>query len=143
MHPSPESNPAPHTPEIPTHNTLPLLHEIRHALQRLIDTGETTIIDLRALPLTGAEEQQLENLLGQGEVDCRIEALGKSSVRETAIPGVWLVSHFNTEEELMAKSIEITPVPSILPSDTGGMREGLTTIATLLEQEKQEARHVG
>jgi len=134
MHPSPGSDSAQHFPEIPTHNTLPLLHEIRHALQRFIDTGEPTIIDLRAIPLTTAEEEQLETLLGKGEVDCQLEALGRSHVRETAIPGVWLISHYNSEEELMAKSIEITTIPSILPSDTEAMREGLATIATLLEQ---------
>jgi hydrogenase-1 operon protein HyaF len=134
MHLSPDSNLAKHTPEIPTHNTQPLLHEIRHALQRLIDTGKTTIIDLRSIPLTNTEEEHLEILLGQGEVNCQLTALGRSTIMETAIPGVWLVSHYNQEEELMAKSIEITSIPSILPSDTEAMREGLTTIATLLEQ---------
>lgn len=134
MHLNPDSNPASHIPEIPTHNTQPLLHEIRHALQRLIDTGETTIIDLRSIPLTNTEEEHLETLLGRGEVNCQLNALGKSTISETAIPGVWLISHYNQEEELMAKSIEITTIPSILPSDNEAMREGLTTIATLLEQ---------
>jgi len=134
MHLNSDSGAAAQLPEIPTHNTLPLLHEIRHALQRLIDSGEPTIIDLLAIPLTTVEEEQLETLLGQGEVNCQLDALGKSTVTETAIPGVWLVSHYNTEDELMAKSIEITTVPAIVPSDTEAMREGLTTIATLLEQ---------
>lgn len=122
-------------PEFPTRNTLPLLHEIRHALQRFIDSGEPTIIDLRAIPLTNAEEAQLETLLGSGEVDCQLNALGKSHVRETAVPGVWLVSHYNSNDELMAKAIEITTIPSILPSDKEAMQEGLSAIATLLEQE--------
>jgi len=134
MQPSPEHDTNGQSPEIPTHNTLPLLHEIRHALQRLVDTGETTIIDLRAIPLSTVEEEHLETLLGQGEVNCQLDTLGKSHIRETAVSGVWLVSHYNTENELMAKAIEITTIPSILPSDTDAMREGLTTIATLLEQ---------
>lgn len=130
----PNSNTPQHPPELPTHNTLPLLHEIRHALQRLVDTGEPSIIDLRSLPLTSAEEQHLEAMLGKGEVDCQLNTLGRSTIVETAVPGVWLVSHYNQDDELMAKSIEITTIPSILPSDTEAMREGLTTIATLLEQ---------
>lgn len=131
---NPDQVPHGDLPEIPTHNTLPLLHEIRHALQRLIDTGETTIIDLRAIPLTTVEEEHLETMLGTGEVDCQLDTLGKSHIRETAVSGVWLVSHYNTEDELMAKAIEITTIPSILPSDTEAMREGLDNIATLLEQ---------
>lgn len=134
MYPDSESGYAQQPAEIPTHNTLPLLHEIRHALKRLIESGEPSIIDLRAIPLTTTEEEQLETLLGQGEITCQLNALGKSTVMETSIPGVWLVSHYNTEEELMAKSIEITTIPAIVPSDTEAMREGLTTIATLLEQ---------
>lgn len=44
------------SPEMPdmthmSHNTLPLLHEVRHALRRLVRTGESTIIDLRAIHL--------------------------------------------------------------------------------------------
>jgi hydrogenase-1 operon protein HyaF len=121
-------------PEMPTHNTGPLLNEIRHALQRLIDTGETTIIDLRSIPLTDAEEQSLEQVLGAGEVECTLNTLGKSTIRETGISGVWLVSHYNLDEELLARSIEITTIPAILPSDEEAMREGLASIATLLEE---------
>ena len=130
----PDSNHTQHQLDTPTHNTQPLLHEIRHALQHLIDTGETTIIDLRSIPLSQTEERQLEQCLGTGEIECTLNSLGKSTIRETAISGVWLVSHYNLEDELMAKSIEITKTPAILPSDTEAMREGLTTISTLLEQ---------
>ena len=119
---------------IATHNTLPLLHEIRHALERLVQTGEPTVIDLRAIPLTPTEERELETLLGHGEVDCQINTLGKSSARETAITGVWWISHYNSEDELMARSIEVTTIPTIIPSDKESIREGLTTIVTLLEQ---------
>ena len=32
-----------------TWNVKPLLHEIRHALGKLLDTGENSIIDLRSI----------------------------------------------------------------------------------------------
>lgn len=125
-----------------THNTLPLLHQIRHALQHLLDTGEPTIIDLRAMPLSTSEEAELESRLGLGEVECTLNALGKSTIRETAVAGVWLVSHYNQSDELMAKSIEVTTIPTILPSDREAMSGGVEAITHLLEQQDQESPHV-
>ena len=49
--------------EIYTGNVTPILNEIKHALNTLIETGESTTIDLRALPMAPGEEQQLESML--------------------------------------------------------------------------------
>ena len=56
------------TVEHSTGNVVPLLHEIRHALERLVDSGEPTMIDLRGIPLAPGEEDALESALGSGEV---------------------------------------------------------------------------
>jgi len=66
-----------------THNVQPLLHEIRHALARLLDDGGHTVIDLRSLPLAPGEEEQLLDELGQGEVYARLHALGPTEIVET------------------------------------------------------------
>ena len=99
--------------ELPTGNDLPILHEIAHALEHLIETGEETIIDLRGIPLAPGEEKRIEAALGGGEVECRLNALGASEIVETAFPGIWWVVHYNAEDEVMGKFIEVTRVPSI------------------------------
>ncbi len=58
-----------------TGNVQPLLYEVYHALKRLLETGEVTVIDLRALPLAPGEEAKIEQKLGTGEVHARIDAL--------------------------------------------------------------------
>jgi hydrogenase-1 operon protein HyaF len=73
-----------------TGNLLPILHEVRHALQRLQDTGQPTVIDLMAIPITLAEESQLEAVLGPGEIKAQLDSLGPSEICETGIAGVWL-----------------------------------------------------
>jgi hydrogenase-1 operon protein HyaF len=103
--------------EAVTGNLLPLLHEIRHALRELRDSDRPTTIDLRAMPFAPGEQERLEALLGVGEVDARIEALGPSHVVETRIPGVWLVTHYNSSEQIMGEYIEITRMPTILLTD--------------------------
>ncbi len=42
-----------------THNVAPLLHEIRHGLARLLETGAATIIDLRSIPMAPGEEERI------------------------------------------------------------------------------------
>jgi hydrogenase-1 operon protein HyaF len=116
-----------------TGNVQPLLHEIFHALQRLYDSGEVTIIDLRALPLAPGEEEQIEQKLGRGEVQARIDALGPSEIIETAIAGVWLVTHYNAEEEVLGRMIEICRIPAILESQDQDIEYGLDDMEALLD----------
>jgi len=111
-----------------THNVLPLLHQLRHALAALIERDETTTIDLGSLPLSPGDEQGLETALGTGEITIQLDALGPSEIRETAYPGIWLVTHYNGGGEIMARFIEVTRVPAIVGADTHDIRQGLTRL---------------
>ncbi len=101
-----------------THNVKPLLHEIKHALDNLIETGKTSIIDLRSLPLAPGEEEKILHTLGQGEVQAQLNALGLSEVSETKYAGVWIVTHYNDEQQVLSRFIEVTTMPEILCSQT-------------------------
>ncbi len=122
----------PHQTTALTQNVLPLLHEIHHALAALLESGETRIIDLQALPLAPGEEAHIESVLGIGEVNARLEALGHSDFIETAIAGVWLVTHYNTEREVIGKFIEITRIPSLLQTQSDDIEESLRAMPALL-----------
>jgi len=95
-------------------NAFPIIHEIRHGLNRLVETGETTLIDLKAIPFGPGDEERLLSLLGRGEVEATLDALGRSRIRESAVPGVWVVDHRNADDERIALHIEITTFPEIL-----------------------------
>ena len=95
-------------------NALPVLHEVRHALERLIACGESTLIDLKALPFGPGDEARLTELLGTGEVHAVVEALGPTVIRETAIPGVWLIDYQTAEGNRLALHLEVTSVPALL-----------------------------
>ncbi|MGB5275996.1 MAG: hydrogenase expression/formation C-terminal domain-containing protein [Gammaproteobacteria bacterium] len=113
-----------------TWNVQPLLHEIRHALRNLLETGHSSIIDLRSIPLAPGEEETILDTLGCGEVHAKLNALGPSEIYETRFAGVWLVTHFNTENDVIGRFIEITRFPGILESQ----REDMATSLDLLEQ---------
>lgn len=95
-------------------NALPILHEVRHALGRLIAAGETTQIDLEAIPFGPGDLERLTALLGAGEVSATIAALGPTLIQETAIPGVWLVDYRNSDDERLALHVEVATIPGIL-----------------------------
>lgn len=116
----------------PTGNLLPLLYEIRHALQRWLDDGTPHVIDLRGIPMMPAEESELLATLGHGEVDATLAALGNSEVFETRVSGVWLVNHHNDDGVLIGRFIEICHVPEILKSQTEDARADLQTLDNLL-----------
>jgi len=118
--------------ELLTYNVTPLLHEIRHGLVRLLETGATTTIDLRGIPMAPGEEERIITELGTGEVQARMSALGPSEIKETRFPGVWLVTHYNSENEVIGKFIEVCDMPQILKSQAEDIREGLTLLTAQL-----------
>lgn len=116
-----------------TGNLRPLLYKIRHALSRLLATGESSAIDLAGLPLAPGEERELLDFLGEGEIELKLDALGPSIIRETRYAGVWLVVHRNLDSQLMAKFIEVTFAPEILKSPAAEVRLALERLQARLE----------
>jgi hydrogenase-1 operon protein HyaF len=117
-----------------TFNVEPILHEIRHALERLIKTGESSTIDMRSIPLAPGEEETIIDRLGQGEVSAQLDALGPSEIRETRFAGVWLITHYNENESVIGRFIEITEIPDILKAQ----HEDMSHAARRLHEELHE-----
>lgn len=111
----------------------PILHEIRTLLAALADTGRGGSIDLRSLPLSPADFEALDAVLGEGEVQATICALGETRVRETAIHGVWRVTHCNDGGEAVADLIEVCDAPDILKTHAADARVGLALLRARLE----------
>ena len=130
-------------PGYTTGNVLPLLHEIRHALERLVSIDETTVIDLGSIPLAPGELESLEAALGTGEVRAELDALGPSEIRETAFPGVWLITHRNANDEIAGRFIEVTRVPAILASQDPDIRRAVEALGERLADGETNATDMG
>jgi hydrogenase-1 operon protein HyaF len=125
--------------EAGTGNVIPLLHEVRHALQRVASGEQGTVIDLRSLPLAPGEEARIEEALGEGEIRAELNALGPSTIRETAFPGVWFVTHRNVENEVVARFIEVCRVPDLLKAPPEDMEDAVRNLTRRLNDGEQEA----
>ncbi len=112
-----------------------LLNEIASLLQHLLETGESASIDLARLPLSSEDYDLLDEVLGEGEVQAEVSALGATEVVETGIPGVWWVTHYNADEEVMAEFIEVAFCPEILRSAAEDVNEGLESLRARLFEE--------
>lgn len=119
-------------------NIRALLTEIAARLEKLDDHGETGMIDLNSLPMAPGEYEQLRQTLGQGEVSARIEAIGASEIIETHYPGVWWVTHYNVEGDIVADTLEITTMPEIIKSQPEDIRTGLKLLRAQLNDEVQQ-----
>ena len=125
--------PAIEVPGMETGNLLPILHQVRHALEELLDSGKETTIDLRALPLAPGEEKRLEEALGRGEIQVRLDALGESLFQETRYSGVWYITHWNAEGEVLGKTLEITRLPAMILAQEEEMRSALEALEERLQ----------
>ncbi len=117
-----------------TFNVIPLLHEVKHALNNLIENNDTTVIDLRSIPLASGEEDNILNILGQGEVHAQLNTLGPSQIIESQYSGVWIITHYNPDKEIISRFIEITTMPDILFSQKQDIPDSLEALTTTVSE---------
>lgn len=120
-------------PNISYGNVGPILNEVAHAIDRLLEDGEPTVIDLASLPFAPGELDELEARLGEGELTAELSSLGASRIRETAFPGVWWLEHCNTAGEIVGRYLEITRTPEILNSQDADILAGRARLGETLD----------
>ncbi len=115
-------------------NVEPILNEVVHALDRLLESGEPTVIDLASLPFGPGELEALEARLGTGELTAELNALGTSRICETTYPGVWWLEHRNADDDVVGRYIEITRSPDILRSQDADMQAARARLIADLDE---------
>lgn len=109
-----------------------LLREIAEYVRQLLQGGEASAIDLRALPLTPDDLDWLRDKLGEGEVVATLDSDGESTLAETACPGVWWVTHRNERGTVVSEFIEVTFVPELLKAHAEDVKIGLEHLDLLI-----------
>jgi hydrogenase-1 operon protein HyaF len=112
-----------------------VLAEVGRLIAALADSGATGAIDLRSLPLTAADREQLEALLGRGEVRAELVLAGRSELWETSYPGAWWIRHLGTDGRVASEMIAVCPVPDILAAHPADIQAGARRLLRHLEQQ--------
>ena len=115
-----------------TGNAPPLLRELAEQVKRLLASGEASAIDLSALPLTPADLDWLHDKLGDGEIAVTLQASGESTLKETACPGIWWVTHHNEQGAVTSQFIEVAFVPELVKAHPQDVAIGLETLELLI-----------
>ncbi|MDP2833356.1 MAG: hydrogenase expression/formation protein [Pseudomonadota bacterium] len=113
-------------------NAPALLREIAEMVRRLLAGGESSAIDLQALPLTPADLDWLRKHLGEGEITVTLNADGESSLNETACPGVWWVMHRNPKGAVVSEFLEVAFVPELVKAHQDDVVIGLEHLELLI-----------
>ncbi|MBU0654716.1 MAG: hydrogenase expression/formation protein [Gammaproteobacteria bacterium] len=119
-----------------TQNLLPIMHEIRHSLSELVAHGTHNMIDLHSLPLAPQELAELDEFLGDGEIDLTLNVLGKTRIRESSYSGVWRIEHLDDSGKRIGYFIEIGMIPEILRSQCDDIKEGLQAMTSILAMQE-------
>lgn len=116
---------------------LAILSELLSKLTVLNREGTTDSIDLRTLPMFPGDYEQLKETLGYGEINVSINAMGPTEIYETAIPGIWWITHYNSEDENIAEYIEITALPELLKTDPQEIQQAEPQLQQLIDNHAQ------
>ena len=114
-----------------------ILNEVATRLRNFVAGGESSLIDLKSLPFSPDEYEGLRSMLGRGEVTAQLDSIGDSEIYETHFPGVWWVTHYNVEGDIVADMLEITTIPEIFKSQHDDINTGLELLRAQLNDEVQ------
>lgn len=111
-----------------------LIAEIAERLGQLL-AGAASAIDLRSLPLTGGDHDELSRILGRGEISMSLALAGDGEIWETAHPGVWRVRYRGRDGELIGDFIELTRIPQVAVAPLDDVRHSQRRLARWVEDE--------
>jgi hydrogenase-1 operon protein HyaF len=113
-----------------------LFNELAQHLQHLLDDGTEHTVDLFSLPVNDQDKQELDQMLGKGEVEVTLDTVGKSHIFETSFSGIWWVRHYAADELLISEFIEVTWIPEIIKSHPSDVAISADRMKKIIDQDE-------
>lgn len=115
----------------------PVLVELLEAAsQRQVQSeGELHVVNLSLLPFSPEDHQFLSQQLGEGLALILSRGYGNCRIQSTATPGIWRVQYFNSTDQLILDTLEVTPMPEVAcaaPEDLADSAERLREMREVL-----------
>lgn len=71
------------------------------------------VINLSLLPFSPEDQRYLAAQLGEGGVAVLSRGYGNCRIGSTATPGIWRVQYFNSTDQLILDTLEVTTIPQV------------------------------
>ena len=94
-------------------NAPPLLVELTDKSTGFDAGAPLHVINLSLLPHTEEDLVWLDTALGEGSVTILSRGYGNCRITATALPHVWRVQFFNSQDTLILDTFEVTTVPEV------------------------------
>jgi len=114
-----------------------VLSEIHAMLEALIASGRTGCIDLQRQPLAPQDHARLRDILGRGELAAELDCLGPTRIMETAVSGVWWITHYREDGRALGEFIEVTTCPDLLVTPAEDLPAGPRLLGSRLSTDTQ------
>ncbi|QFT81221.1 hypothetical protein FIU89_11430 [Roseovarius sp. THAF27] len=112
-------------------NAPPLQIELFDKSAAFSPEADLHVINLSLLPHTEEDLAWLDQAVGEGAVTILSRGYGNCRVTATAIPHVWRVQFFNSQDTLILDTFEVTTMPEVAcaaPEDLGDSARRLTSV---------------
>ena len=117
-------------------NAPSILVELQDQSAGFLAEAPLHVINLSLLPHTEEDLVALDQALGEGAVTMLSRGYGNCRITATALPHVWRVQFFNSQEKLILDTFEVTRVPEVAcaaPEDLIDSGKRLTTVLEALQ----------
>lgn len=90
-----------------------VLVELLSAAAEPQSTDAPHVVNLSLLPFTPEDHAFLAEHLGQGSAVILSRGYGNCRIQSTATPQIWRVQYFNSTDQLILDTLEVTPMPLV------------------------------
>lgn len=111
-------------------NAPALTHEIFAKAAAYASGGEETL-NLSLLPMSPADLDFLVSTLGLAGVSILSKGYGDCRISLTRLPNVWWVQHFNSTDQLILNTLEITAMPAVAMAAKEDLEDALARIGEM------------
>lgn len=97
------------------------------------EDGELHVINLTLLPHTPEDLDWLDARLGEGSSDILSRGYGNCRIRATALPRVWRVQFYNSQDQLILDTFEVTGMPEVVLAAPEDLADSAKRLKDVLE----------
>lgn len=111
-------------------NAPALLYEV-FAKSRTFVPGMEEVVNLTLLPLTPEDMAFVRESLGFGDFSILIGGYGDCRIRQTGLRNVWWVQYFNSTEQLILNTLELTVLPKLALAAPEDLEDSIARLESL------------
>ncbi len=113
-------------------NAPAIVEELRHHAQRHRAGEPAHVVNLSLMPLSPADAEGLETLLGEGPVSLLSRGFGNCRITATRARAIWRVRYFNSMSTLILDTYEVVDLPESARAGAEDYDDSLERLADLL-----------